>query len=267
MELNIHIENIDDIVTGKNKVVLSVQSTQPWEVWPIGYQFDPNVKQVAIKASSEEEGQVVFVPIGEDGVEGKAMESILPVFFLVNGEMQVRSDGEMEISIKALDVDGKEIEGFAKARSKNFMSSMSEPRVEPFPSGRMLLRITVEDPSQLCLDLWDQEQEHPHSSICIAHESNGESSWANVYRDIFSKGVWVPDKRFKMGFFTFKKGEPYEVVILVRDGKVYITFSSIDGPVAMRKGGDLDNDKVDKIHIRESPSASGHPGVYNIEVV
>jgi hypothetical protein len=267
MELNIHIENIDDIVAGKCKVLLSVQSTQPWEVWPIGYQFGPEVHRVLIKASSKEEGQVVFVPVDDEMQEGNEMEPILPVFFLVNGEMQVRSDEEIEVTVKAIDAGGQEIEGFAKTRSKNFMSSMSEPRIEPFPSGRMLLRITVEEPSQLCLDLWDEDAEYPHSSICIAHEANEEKAWANVYRDILSKGVWVPDKRTKLGYFLFNKSEAYEAVILVRDGKVCITFSSINGPVAMRKGGDLENEKVDKIRIRESPSASGHPGIYDIEVI
>jgi len=267
MELNIHIESIDDIVQGRCKVLLGVQSNQPWEVWPIGYQFDPEVHCVMIRASSDEEGQVVFVPLNEKMEEGKEMEPILPVFFLVNGEMQVRSDGEMEITVRAIDADGNEVEGFAKARSRNFMSSMSEPRVEPFPSGRMLLRITVDNPSQLCLDLWDENDEHPHSSICIAHEANEEKAWANVYRDIMAKGVWVPDKRVKLGYFMFDKKVPYEAVILVRDGKACITFSSIDGPIPMRNGGDLENDKVDKIRIRESPSASGHPGIYDIEVI
>jgi len=267
MELNVHIENIDDIVEGNSRVLLEVQTDKPWEVWPIGYQFDAEVSRLLIKASSEEEGQVVFVPIDEEGHEGKEMEPILPVFFLVNGEMQVRSDGDMKISVKAMDAEGQEIEGFAKARSQNFMSSMSEPRVEPFPSGRMLFRITVEEPSQLCLDLWDEDEEYPHASICIAHEANDDAAWANVYRDILSKGVWVPDKRVKLGYFSFNKSEPYETVILVRDEEVCITFSSIDGPVAMRKGGTLDNGKVDKICIRESSSASGQPGVYDIEVI
>lgn len=267
MELNVHIENIDDIVEGRKKVLLVVHCDQPWEVWPIGYQFDPDVSRILIKASSEEEGQVVFVPVDEDMQEGKEMEPILPVFFLVNGEMQVRSDGKMEVEVKAIDPEGQEVEGFAKARSQNFMSSMSEPRIEPFPSGRMLLRITVEEPSQLCLDLWDEDEEYPHSSICIAHEANEESAWANVYRDILSKGVWSPDKRVKLGYFAFKKHEAYEAVILVRDGKVCVTFSSIDGPVAMRQGGDLENDKVDKVRIRETPSASGMPGVYNVEQI
>lgn len=269
MELNIHIEDPASIVAGEHSILLRVKSEMSWEIWPIGYELGPDVEQVLIRASKEEEGQIEFAVVdGELGSfkETKVFQPILPVFFLVDGEMQIRCDSEMDVVAQCFDQDGQPIEGFVKSRSKSFMSSMSEPRMIDFPSGRLLLRITVDKPSQLCLDLFGEDDD-PHASICIAHEEDGEKAWANVYKDIMAKGLWSPDKRRKMGYFDYKAGEAYELMILTKDQKVFLTFSSINGPVAMRENGELEENEVLRVRVRETPSAAGMPGVYDIEEV
>lgn len=265
MELNIDIGSSQPIIDGDVFIHLTVQCEDLWEVWPIGYAFSSDEKHVVIRAS-QEDGQVEFAVLDEQGNDAKVLEPILPIFFLVNGAMQIRSDQKIEVDVVAKSSSGDIIEDIVKVRSQNFMSSMSEPRIESFPSGRMLLRINVEQPSQICLDLCAKGETYPHSSICIAHEEGENGCWANVYRDIMDKGIWIPGKRVKMGYFHFNKQEPYEMVILVRDNKVYTTFSSINGAVTMREGGDIEGN-VDSIRIRESPNASGQPGIYDIEVV
>jgi hypothetical protein len=262
-EHNIVIEDIGRVASGEVSLAVSFSSQSDIEFWPIGFAFPGNDGCVTLTGDG---GNIVFA------CSERSMDPVLPVFCVIDGDMQVRSDSEITgLSVVATKSDGELLNGFAKVRSTGHMSSMSKPRIEEFPAGRIVLSVIVEKPSQITIDLMDGND--AHAGVTIAHEDSDGMSWANVYLDIHRCGIWIPEKRRKLGWFDYAKNAPYFLCLVVSREEdtakvhVHVTVKSGNATRKLRDDGILENSRVDRIRIRESASAAGAPGSYVVEVL
>src|SRR5688572_2568461 len=145
------------------QIIIDVEASDSWELFPSYLKFPGGKHQLVIASNGggEERGLLTC------SIPGEELDPIMSMFGFVDDTFTITCEGELKVSNARMVSPSGPIKDGVEVAAGSVMTATSCKQFD-MPSSRVMLKINVHAPSQLSIDLFEDQGERSFGEIMLS---------------------------------------------------------------------------------------------------